>query len=136
MTAIGLPERLEQVTRAESARTMLGLFVDVAVWHASQIGPAIRALDRVVETDSALAERWRTRNGRGAQATKIVESLAEQRHLRPDVSTVQATTLLGALTRPGVITDLLNAGLDESTATQLLQRAVEGAICDPSPAAA
>ena|SRR5687767_2766722 len=131
---IGLPERMDQVARAESARTMLGLFIDVAVWHASQLGPAIRALDRVMETDSALAERWRARNGRGAQATKVVESLAEQRQLRPGVSTVEATTLLVALTRPGVITDLLNAGLAEITAAQLLYRAVEGAVCDPGDA--
>jgi len=129
--AIGLPERLDQVARAESARTMLGLFIDVAVWHASQIGPAIRALDRIMETDSALAERWRTRNGRAAHAAKIIASLVEQRQLRPDVSTVEATTLLGALTRPEVITDLLNAGQAEITAAQLLQRAVEGAVCDP-----
>lgn len=128
---IGLPERLDQVARAESAQAMLGLFIDVAVWHASQIGPAIRALDRVMETDSALAERWRTRHGRAARAAKIIESLADQRQLRPDVSTVEAATFLGALTRPGVITDLLNAGLTEMTAAQLLQRAAEGAICDP-----
>jgi AcrR family transcriptional regulator len=128
---IGLPERLDQVARAESARTMLGLFIDVAVWHASQVGPVIRALDRVMETDSALAERWRTRNGRAARAAKIIEALAGQRQLRPDVSTVEATTLLGALTRPHVITDLLNAGLAEMTAADLLHRAVEGALCDP-----
>jgi AcrR family transcriptional regulator len=128
---IGLPERLDQVARAESARTMLGLFIEVAVWHVGQIGPAIRALDRIMETDPALAERWRTRHGRAAHAAKIIESLAEQRQLRPDVSTVEAATLLGTLTRPGVIADLLNAGLAEMTAAQLLQRAVEGAICDP-----
>lgn len=128
---IGLPERLDQVARAESARTMLGLFVEVAVWHAGQIGPAIRALDRVVETDRALAERWRTRHGRATHAAKIIESLAEQRQLHPDVSTAEAATVLRALTRPGVITDLLDAGLAETTAAQLLRRAVEGAICDP-----
>ncbi|MGI5146315.1 TetR/AcrR family transcriptional regulator [Plantactinospora sp. CA-294935] len=128
---IGLPERLDQVAQAESARRMLGLFIDVAVWHASQIGPAIRTLDRIMETDSALAERWRTRNGRAAHAARIIDSLAKQRQLRPDLSTVEATTLLGALTRPDVITDLLNAGLAEITAAQLLQRAVEEAVCNP-----
>jgi len=128
---IGLPERLDQVTRADSARTMLGLFIDVAVWHVGQVGPVIRALERVMETDSALAERWRTRHGRAARAAKIIESLAEQRQLRSDVSTVEATTMLTALTRPAVITDLLNTGLAETTAAQLLRRAVEGAICDP-----
>jgi AcrR family transcriptional regulator len=127
---IGLPERLDEVARADSARTMLGLFIDVAVWHASQVGPVIRALDRVMEADSALAERWRTRDGRTARAAKIIEGLAEQRQIRPDVSTAEATTLLGALTRPDVITDLLDAGLVEMTAAQLLRRAAEGAVCD------
>jgi AcrR family transcriptional regulator len=128
---IGLPHRLDQIARAESARDMLGLFIDAAVWQCGRIGPAIRALDRVVEGDSAVAERWRTRNGRAARAATIGELLADQRRLRPDVDAVEAGTLLATLTRPAVITDLLNAGLAEATVARLLRRAIEGATCRP-----
>jgi AcrR family transcriptional regulator len=131
---IGLPERLAEIAHAGSARAMLGLFIDVAVWQCRQIGPAIRALDRVVANDTALAERWRTRNSRAAHAAKIIGLLAEQRQLRPNVGVVEASALLGAFTRPGVITDLLNAGLAEPTVTRLLRRAIEGAVCRPGRA--
>lgn len=128
---IGLPERLARVARARSARTMLGLFIEVAVWQVGQVGPVIRTLDRIMETDSALAARWRTRNGRAARAAEIVESLAGQRQLRADVGAGEAVAVLTALTRPAVIADLLDAGLAEIAAARLLKRAAEGAVCDP-----
>jgi AcrR family transcriptional regulator len=126
---IGLPDRLERLDRARTARAKLRHYAQTIAWQVARLGPAMLTLNRLLARDSQLAERWHDRAGsRSAQVSKIVAALGQDRQLRAGLSEADAVAAILALSLPEVVTNLLNAGLTEAGAGRILHRALEGAV--------
>jgi AcrR family transcriptional regulator len=128
---LGLAKRLAPLERARSSRTALEVFVDTVVWQTVHLGRAVRAVNRLVETDSELATRWAEHTGRLARIDTVIGLLAGERRLRRGLGREQAATLLYALTLPDPVLAILKAGYTQQQASRLLHRALEHALCSP-----
>lgn len=132
---IGLPQRLERLDRARTARTKLRHYAQIAVWQVAQLGPALLAINRLLAKDPQLAGRWRDRaGGRSARVRKLVTELSQQRQLRTGLSQTEAVAAILALSLPEVVTSLLNAGMSEADAGRVLHHALQGAVTSAGPA--
>ena len=130
---LGLPERLAQLTRARTSRGTLKTFVEIAVWHARHLGPAVRAVRHLVEHDAELAAVWARRSGRRDHIANVIDRLAADHQLRRGLRRRDAIALLDAFTLPDAVLACLAAGYTQPQATRLLHRAIEAAICDSRP---
>jgi AcrR family transcriptional regulator len=126
---LGLAKRLAPLDRARSSRSALELFVDTIVWQTANLGPAIRAVNRLVESDPELATRWAEHTGRLARIDTVIGLLAGERRLRRGLGREQAATLLYALTLPDPVLAVLSAGYTQQQTARLLHRALKHALC-------
>jgi AcrR family transcriptional regulator len=127
---LGLPARAAALDRVRSGRGALEVFVNVIVWQTVHLGPAVRAVYRLVERDPELNARWAERNGRLARVETVIGLLAAEGRLRRGLRRDQATTLLYALTLPDPVLACLEGENDERAAARLLYRAIEHALCN------
>jgi AcrR family transcriptional regulator len=132
---IGLPQRLTQLDRAQTARTKLRHYAQTSVWQVTQLGPALLAINRLLAKDPQLAARWHDRtDGRTARVHQIVTKLKDERRLRAGLREADAVAAILALSLPEVVTRLLEAGMSEADAGRVLLHALEGAVISVEPA--
>lgn len=133
---IGLPQRLDRLDRARTARAKLRHYARTAVWQVTQLGPALLAINRLLAKDSQLAERWYDRaDGRSVRVQRIVAELNKERQLRAGLSETDAVAAIHALSLPEVVASLLKAGMSEADAGRILHQALEGAVTSAAPRA-
>jgi hypothetical protein len=128
-TEAGLPAQLARLDAAASSRQGLEIVVDIAVWQAYQLGPAMIAVNRLVEADDELRARWSGRTGRLARMSAVVAALRREGELRADLSTRDAVALLAALTLPEAITSLRDAGFTQHRIARILTETLTGMLC-------
>jgi len=125
----GMPAQLERLAAAESSRQALEIAVDIAVWQVYQLGPAVIAVHRLVQSDHELESRWRDRPGRMTQFTSVVTALRRDGLLRKDLSIREAVALLNAMTLPEALMSLRNARFTRRRLTQLLTHSISQTLC-------
>ena len=126
---IGLPERLGRLDRARTANAKMKNYAQTVVWQVTRLGPAMLAINRLLDKDPQLASRWHARaGGRSAQVQKIVAALKGERQLSAGLRERDAVAAILALSLPEVVTRLLAAGMTEAEAGRVLHRALEGAV--------
>ena len=125
----GLPAQLARLGHASSSREALATVVDISIWHAYRLGPAVIAVNRLAESDVELGARWGQRVGRQARLLAVVTALRREGELREGLSTREAAALLNAMTLPEAITSLRDAGFSQRRLTTLLTETVTRLLC-------
>lgn len=127
LAASGTLRSMQRVAQAPSSDDALGRLVEVLVAVTADHGALDKAVRGVLASDAALADRWASRGGRRAAIRAVVDRLAADGHLRPDVSAPVCEAALRAFTATDFLLGLLDAQPPEAVA-DLVLRAIRAAV--------